>query len=152
MDKIEAKPWSYKPPKKWDLFDRFIIGTPGDEYLDRLRILVTPWFQIMLHRIYRPDRQRDLHDHPWSFLSIVLRGSYIEDVPCPLGEHCGPHGRTVRWWNWKRSTDRHSIRWVSRRPVWTLVITGPKRRTWGFWVDSGARFVKWTDYEKLYGA
>jgi len=144
MAKTEAKPWNYKPPKRWDLFDRFIIGTPGDEYLDRLRIIVTPWFQIMLHRIYRPDRQRDMHDHPWSFLSVVLWGSYVEDTPAGV--------KKVHWWNWKSSTDRHSIRECSRRPVWTLVFTGPKRKTWGFWVDGGTRFVKWTDYEKLYGA
>jgi hypothetical protein len=41
----EAKPWEYRAPKRWDLFDRFIIGMPGDEYLDRLCIIVTPWFK-----------------------------------------------------------------------------------------------------------
>lgn len=45
-----------------------------------------------------------------------------------------------------------AIRECSRRPVWTLVFTGPKRRTWGFWVYGGTRFVPWRDYEKLYGA
>lgn len=142
--KTTAKPWEYRAPKKWEFFSRFIIGTPGDEYLDRLRIAVTPWFQVMLHRIYRPDRQRDLHDHPWSFFSVVLWGSYIENTPTGL--------KKCRWWNWKRTTDRHSIRECSRRPVWTLVFTGPKRRTWGFWVDEGTRFVPWREYEKLYGA
>lgn len=141
---VTPKKWDYRPPKKWEFFSRFIIGTPGDEYLDRIRIIVTPWFQIMLHRIYRPDRQRDLHDHPWDFLSIILWGRYIETTVA--GD------RRCRWWNWKRATDRHSIKWCSRRPVWTLVFTGPRQRTWGFWVDGGTTFVQWQDYEKLYGA
>ena len=139
-----AKKWDYRPPKAWEFMTRFVIGTPGDEYLDRIRLVVTPWFQIMLHRIYRPDRQRDLHDHPWWFLSILLWGAYKEVTQDGV--------RRCRWWNFKRTTDRHSITEVSRRPVWTLVITGPKRRTWGFWVDGGTRFVQWKEYEKLYDA
>jgi len=154
-------PWKvakdYSSPR-WAFMRRRKIGLEGDVYLDRLYILTTPWFGIMFHRIFRPDNQRDLHDHPWSFLSLVLRGSYVEDVPCANSRCCSPaeigcaaptHQRRVRWLNFKRAEDRHSIRSVSRRPIWTLVFTGPKRRTWGFWVDGGTRFVKWTDYSKL---
>ena len=140
----KANPWEYRPPKRWEFFSRFIIGYPDDPYLDRIRLIVTPWFQVMLHRIYRPDRQRDMHDHPWNFFSLILWGSYTEDTLQ------GP--RKCRWWNFKRVTDRHSIRECSRRPVWTLVFTGRKQRTWGFWVDNGARFIPWREYEKLYGA
>lgn len=149
---VEAKPWHYKLPKKWGFWERFLIGVEGDLYLDRLSLVRTPWFSIKLHRIYRPDRQRDLHDHPWNFLSLVLRGSYVEDVPCKNPASPFTDSRRVRWWNWKRAEDRHSIREVSRSPVWTLVFCGPKRREWGFWVENGTRFVKWSDYEKLYGA
>lgn len=140
----EAKPWHYKPMKSWGFWERFLIGLEDDVYLDRLSIIRTPWFSIKLHRIYRHDLQRDLHDHPWAFLSIILLGYYVEDTVDGL--------KRRRWWNWKRAEDRHSIREVSRSPVWTLVFCGPKRRTWGFWVDGGTKFVNWRDYEKLYGA
>jgi hypothetical protein len=140
----EATPFKqgkdYASPR-WAFMRRRKIGTDDDVYLDRVYVIQTPWFGIMFHRIFRPDNQRDLHDHPWSFLSFVLRGSYVEDTPNGL--------RRVRWWNWKRAEDRHSIREVSRRPVWTLVFTGPKRRTWGFWIDGGTRFVKWTEYARV---
>lgn len=144
---------AYNSPR-WAFMKRRLIGQPGDIYLDRVYVVQTPWFGIMFHRIFRPDNQRDLHDHPWSFFSLVLRGWYEEDAAhrCPYPD-CAfafcPQRRKVRWFNFKRAEDRHSIRWCSRSPVWTLVFTGRKRRTWGFWVDSGTRFVKWTEYEKV---
>lgn len=143
---IQATPWrpvktkEYSSPR-WAFMRRRLIGQPGDIYLDRVYVVQTPWFGIMFHRIYRPDNQRDLHDHPWNFFSLILLGHYVEDTPD------GPFLRHL--WNFKRAEDRHSIRWCSRSPVWTLVFTGPKRRTWGFWVDNGTRWVKWTDYEKV---
>lgn len=130
--------------RRWGLFHRFLISDGNTVYIDRLTILTTPWFSIKLHRIFRPDNQRELHDHPWNFFSIVLLGWYLEDTV---------DGRKkVRWWNWKPCEGpkgRHSIREVSRSPVWTLVFTGPRRRTWGFWVDDGTRFVPWDEYDKL---
>lgn len=131
---------NYSSPR-WAFMKRRLIGSGDDVYLDRTYIVQTPLFGIMFHRIFRPDNQRDLHDHPFNFLSIVLLGSYYEDTVD------GPRHR--RWFNWKRAEDRHSIREVSRRPVWTLVFTGRRRRTWGFWVDGGTRWVKWSEYENV---
>lgn len=37
-------------------------------------------FGVLLHRIDAPDPGLDLHDHPWPFVSIVLRGGYTELV------------------------------------------------------------------------
>ena len=140
MDATPFRTKLYNSPR-WAFMQRRLIGSGADVYLDRVYVLQTPWFGIMFHRIYRADRQRELHDHPWNFLSLLLRGSYVEDTPDGL--------KTRRWFNVKRAEDRHSIREVSRSPVWTLVFTGRKRRTWGFWVDGGTRWVKWTEYEKL---
>lgn len=40
---------------------------------------------ILIHRIDAPDPGLDLHDHPWPFVSIVLRGGYREDYAQVLG-------------------------------------------------------------------
>lgn len=131
----------------------------GDGYLHRFQILMTPWFSIFFHRIYRADNQRDLHDHPWNFFSIILRGWYGENVP--REDSRGQEYVKRRWFNFKVAEDRHSIRTVSRVPVWSLVFTGRRRRTWGFWVRDTVpwgpcglpmpveRFVPWDQYEKL---
>lgn len=138
----------YASPR-WAFMRRRLIGSAESVYLDRVYVVQTPWFGVMFHRIFRPDRQRDLHDHPWNFLSIVLRGWYVEEVPVKNTISPFTDSRMVSWLNFKRAEDRHSITVVGRSPVWTLVFTGRKRRTWGFWVDGGSRWVRWTEYEKV---
>lgn len=125
--------------RRWGFMNTILIGDGKTTYLNRLAVLTTPWFSIKLHRIYRPDQQRDLHDHPWNFLSIILRGSYKENTPQGIKHR--------KWFNWKRAEDSHTIRWVSRVPVWTLVFTGAARRVWGFHTVHG--WVAWDQYEKL---
>lgn len=144
MKSLEADEITATSPRQadWGFWVRRLIGDGKTTYIDRLTILLTPWFSIKLHRIYRPDQQRELHDHPWTFLSIVLWGHYLEDTP---------HGpRRCWWWNWKRAEDSHSIRETSRTPVWTLLFTGPRRRIWGFYAKNG--WVAWDQYDKLYNA
>ena len=132
---------------------RKVIGDLTSIYIDRFILLKTPLFTIMLHQIFRPDGQRDLHDHPWNFFSIILRGSYVEDT--------GSGIRECRWFNFKRKTDRHSIRKVRRAPTWTLVFTGRRTRVWGFWVKLPLQegqervafaFVPYYNYDKLNNA
>lgn len=112
------------------------IITPGsaDLYLRRLYIL-RAWCGAMLHWIHRPDSDRWLHDHPWCFFSIVLRGGYVEETPRGV--------RRVRWFNCNRSTDLHRILSVEPGTI-TLVFTGPKVRSWGFQTDLG--WVGWREY------
>jgi hypothetical protein len=47
----------------------------------RWRFFSTPWFGVRLHHILRSDADLELHDHPFSFLSIVLAGGYTEFTP-----------------------------------------------------------------------
>src|SRR3954449_5709224 len=65
---------------KWAFMERFEVPDyDGDgNYLTRLRIVQTPWFGVYLHRFDGPDPRPTLHDHPWPFLSFVLRGGYTE--------------------------------------------------------------------------
>jgi hypothetical protein len=130
----------YNSPR-WAFMKRQLIGTEDNKYLDRIYIIQTPWFGIMFHKIYRPDNQRDLHDHPWNFLSLILHGSYKEQTLDGI-KHC-------KWFNLKKAEDRHAVCEVNKKPVWTLVFTGKRQRVWGFWVDKGTRFVPWTQYDKL---
>lgn len=57
----------------------FVIGSAEDPYLLRWWIIPrNKVFNIYLHRFMRSDEDRALHDHPWSNLSILLRGCYAE--------------------------------------------------------------------------
>ncbi len=111
---------------RWCFWKHTIIGDGATVYMKRLTLLATPWFSVKLHKIFRADGQRELHDHPWNFLSVVLWGTYVEETIT--------EPREVVWFNWKKAEDSHSISWVSTKPVVTLVFCGPVKRTWGFWV------------------
>ena len=129
-----------KDARSWVLFKVFRIHDPetGALYLWRLRILETPWFGILLHRIHQPDGDRVMHDHPFSFVSLLLWGSYTEQCGVPLAfAH-------RRWVSVKAAEEPHRILELSRRPVWTLILRGPRRRAWGFHTPDG--WVYWRDY------
>lgn len=139
---------------QWAFFSRFDIldERTGELYLRRWRIVQTPWFGIYLHKIATPDKDRDLHDHPWPFLSIVLRGGYDERIGVDTTEAAiaerPPHTVMVRrrWLSaaFRRSTDAHRITRLHRTPTWTLVLVGPRRRSWGFYTADG--YVDWKTY------
>lgn len=134
-----------KPGSRWAFLEGFDIGIEGDPYLDRLRIIQTPLFGLYLHHIHRPDRDRDPHDHPWSFASVILAGSYHEKV---WPDKTDP-GRTFT-----RSRNRWSLQRMRRGgahiitsmngPLWTLVLTGRRQGEWGFWVQG--KYVPWREY------
>jgi hypothetical protein len=111
----------------------FIIG--GSERPYMLRWWIIPknrWFNVYLHHFLRSDDDRALHDHPWWNLSVLLTGSYIEHTP--KGSFRRRRGRIVL--RGARSTHRIEL---DHGPVWTLFLTGPKIREWGFHCPKGWR-------------
>lgn len=131
----------------WRWFD---IARPGQGvYLRRLYLISTPWFGVYLHNIRTPDPDLDRHDHPWSFVSWVLRGGYLEEWS-PLGTEVARQRDCPRWsWHRMRAEDAHRI--VEVRPdTWTLVFVGPRRRVWGFYVRD-TYWVEWTTYLRELG-
>lgn len=127
-----------------DALTKVTLGVAGREasdvyevsYLTRLTLLRTPWFQVMLHWIHRPDLDGALHDHPWRFLSIILRGWYEEMVGEPTLDKLGLlnlRTRVVSIFNYKSKRTAHEVTRVSKRGVLSLVITGPVEKSWGFY-------------------
>lgn len=130
---------------RWAFMRRFTIYKNDAIYLDRLRLVQTPWFGVYLHRIEQPDLDRDPHDHPWPFASLVLRGGYREMFhPRP---RIANHGVEREWGRWSLHTmgieTAHRIRSVEPRTV-TLVFVGRLVRKWGFWTEQG--FAPWKEY------
>lgn len=136
----------YKSGTRWCAWRWTDVVLGGLLYLRRLHLVQTPWFSVMLHWIVRPDPQPDMHDHPVSFLSIPIRGWYLEEVPGDgdwegwrmRRAHIGP--------GIKRATDQHRIVVVSPGGCLTLVFAGPVTRSWGFYTPSG--WVPWRKYQQ----
>jgi hypothetical protein len=116
----------------------FVIGPPNDPYLRRWWIIPrNRWFNIYLHNIIRDDDDRALHDHPWINCSIVLKGALCEITP--KGAKIRIPGDVV----FRRAVKSHRLE-VVEAPVWTLFITGPVIRTWGFHCPKG--WVPWRQF------
>lgn len=134
-----------RPGARWAFLEGFDIGIEGDPYLDRLRIIQTPLFGFYLHHIHRPDRDRDPHDHPWSFLSVIIAGSYREKIwPDKRDPQKYITRNRKRWSPGRLRRGSAHIITSMNGPLWTLVLTGPRRGEWGFWTDGS--FVPWREY------
>lgn len=100
-------------------------------------------FSIRVHKWIRSDDKRFMHDHPWSFVTFVLKGEYT-DVSPSLDVFCEPQEpirETLKAGSFKyrASHHRHYVD-VPKGGAWTLVITGRPKRKWGFWIDGNRLF------------
>jgi hypothetical protein len=95
-----------------------------------------------IHEILRSDKDRHLHDHPWDYTSVILRGAYYEERLMPDHSHCVeyfPAGSVIQ----RSATDAHRLV-LPEGPVWTLFIIGEYKQRWGFITDTGK--VDWRTY------
>lgn len=116
----------------------FVIGKPGDDYLRRWWIIPrNRLVNVYLHEFLRSDDDRALHDHPWWNASILLDGEYTEHTIAAGGVNVR---RIYRAGDLKlrRSRAAHRIE-LHAGPCWTLFITGPRLREWGFHCPAGWR-------------
>lgn len=117
------------------------LGLPECPYVIRWMV-ETPAGSIRLHHWLAPDDDRARHDHPWWFVTFVLRGFYTD-----CGEEGGTHmpAGTVKF---RPALHRHTVV-PGPDGCWTFLVTGPKRRRWGFW--RGSKFIKANKWFSSYG-
>lgn len=133
-DKLDKSRWSF-----WRWHD---IRLDGKLYLTRLTLLTTPLFGIKLHKIHLPDSDRGLHTHPWSFISFILRGGYVE-LESKMPQTGSLKIKNINWFSYKNTITAHKIIRVKPKTL-TLVLTGPKIKSWGYW--NRKHFIDWQDY------
>jgi hypothetical protein len=122
----------------------FVIGREENPYLYRWYLLPrNRILNIYLHLFLRDDDDRALHCHPWANCSLLLKGSYTEHQIAPGGVHVrsvlNAGDFRIRW----SGKLAHRIE-LHQGPCWTLFITGPKYREWGFHCVNGWRH--WKDF------
>lgn len=101
-------------------------------------------FAVRIHEILRSDSGRDPHNHPWPYLTIILKGAYIEERYDDAGnlidaEWHGPGSILYR-----PANSWHKLWLREGRTVTTLFITGKKCQRWGFATPEG--FVPYNKY------
>lgn len=103
------------------------LGLDTCPYLIRWRF-ESPWGSIRLHHWLAQDDPRHRHDHPWNFITFVLKGGYTD-----LSPNGDSHLRAPAV-QYRAAEHQHTVV-PDEGGAWTVIITGPKIRRWGFWVN-----------------
>ena len=103
-------------------------------------------FNLFLHRFHKDDEET-MHDHPWSYATLILKGGYYEWIPffnemgemtCEVQKWRGPgHFRICG------PDSYHRIELKPGVTAWTLFMPLKKVREWGFLVNN-----KWIHNEQ----
>ena len=131
---------------------RIVLDRASSEpYLERYYLFLKDrkWFpfNVFLHKFLKSDPD-DLHDHPWPYTTIILKGGYYEWTPVydkngrkvtEVARWCGPgHFRVCG------ANSFHRIELDPDVTCSTLFMPGPQRREWGFMVKD--TWVQWEQY------
>lgn len=108
------------------------LGLPQCPYVIRWRI-ETPVGSLRVHHWISSDDDRAFHDHPWWFLTLVVKGGYTDSGPN------GPDRLKAPAVRYRPAEHRHTV-FPDPGGCWTILVTGRSLRKWGFW-DCG-KFIK----------
>lgn len=123
---------------------RIVLDRQSEEpYLERYYLFLKDRkkfpFNIFLHKFLKSDPD-DVHDHPWPYATLILRGGYYEWTP--EFDSKGVKVSETRHWRGAghfricRPTSYHRIELKDGVTAWTLFMPGPQRREWGFLVNN----------------
>ena len=104
-------------------------------------------FNVFLHKFHKGD-PGDVHDHPWPYATLILKGGYYEWVPTfnPFTKEKVGETRYWRGPGHFRICGANSYHRIELHPEvtpWTLFMPGPHKREWGFLVKN-----KWIHNEQ----
>jgi hypothetical protein len=140
---------------------KIIFREEGQALLHRWNIFECRYFSIKIHKLIGSDNACH-HDHPWAFLTFLMKGGYVEYTPSD-GQKFGKYTEHRHYHEGKaqlvpeigRVRSRFSLlyrpayfahRLEIHQPVWTLVITFRKVKRWGFFTQKG--WVFWKEYTR----
>jgi len=119
-----------------------VITRANSPYLIRYTLIKTKWFSLKIHKIIQSDPE-DLHDHPWSFISLILWGGYTEERILNPTDYASKWKYKFKFYSplslliRKRPSIHRLILPKDKngkpRPCFTLVLTLRRKSSWGFW-------------------
>ena len=110
-------------------------------YLERRTILKVGKLHIRLHNIKSEDITPFLHSHPFSYISIILKGSYIETL------ESGDYKRNKFNILFRKYNTYHRLKSVNPNTLTLFIAWTTKDNKWSF-KDTGEKTTKWTTYPK----
>jgi hypothetical protein len=144
----------HKIMEKLDRYRLIPDRRTGAEYMHRYYLFLKDRkrfpFNVTLHKIVRSD-DPIFHDHPWPYMTIVLKGGYYEHTPvfdkdgkkfAEFTRWCGP-GTIIK----RKAHELHWLELEGNQPVTTLFIMGPQQREWGFLTESNTGNQHWVKHD-----
>lgn len=120
-----------------------VIGPEACPLMFRKTLLACRWFKLLLHCFVPNASDEAHHDHPRSFLTLVVRGGYDDVTPDGISERL--RAPAIRY----RRAEHSHITLVHADGATTIVLMGRVRRAWGFWRDG--KWFEWRTFERLFG-
>jgi len=142
--------WLDKRGRKRIIMDREC----SEPYLERYYVFLKDRkkfpFNIFVHKFLKSDPD-DVHDHPWPYATLILKGGYYEWIPIFNGQGI-KIGETRHWrgpghFRICRPSSYHRIELHPNITAWTLFMPGPQVREWGFLIDHQEK-QRWVHNEK----
>ncbi len=129
--------WYTRHGRQFKLYKKKIIsrGPDREPYLVRYTLFTCKYFSVKVHNILLSDYQC-LHDHPWAFVTFLLKGGYVE--------HTEKGSKVYGRFSLLRRKAEFLHRLEVHQPVWSFVVTFRKTRMWGF--KTPTKWVKWYEY------
>jgi len=113
----------------------------GILHFRRWALFQSTFFSIYIHGIYKEDTDLHLHNHPWNILTIILKGTYIEELEKDLNI------RRIYNISYRKRTDYHKIEDMISEKVYSLAfVFGKRNEKWGYLVDG--KHITHTEYRK----
>lgn len=131
----------------------------GEDYMHRYYLFLknrkTFPFNVTLHKIIKSD-DPIYHDHPWPYITIILKGGYWEHTP--VFDRDGKIFAEITIWRgpgsivMRKASDYH---WLEMDPdvgpATSLFFMGPQQRDWGFLINkSKQQWIQWENYLNNY--
>ena len=132
--------------RRWKLILAEVMGWRGCAFVKRWVLEAPSGRALRVHRFLPDVEEFTAHDHPWWFVTVVVRGSYV-DVTSRNGTEVRRDHVTapaIRFRN--RNHEHRTI--TGADGAWTVLYNGPSKRNWGFWSAAG-QFLPWRAYASL---
>ena len=129
---------------------RIVMDRESNEpYLERYYLFLKDRhkfpFNIFLHKFLKSDPD-DLHDHPWPYFTLILKGGYWEHVHVFGPEYPNTTKKVWRGPGHFRFCSAKTYHRIELEPgvtAWTLFVPGPQQRDWGFMTMTSRNPIKW---------
>jgi hypothetical protein len=130
---------------------RIVLDRESNEpYLERYYLFLKDRkrfpFNVFLHKFLKSDPD-DVHDHPWPYATLILKGGYWEWIP-QFNKDGQKFSEVAHWrgpghFRICSANSYHRIEIDPDVTAWTLFMPGPQKREWGFLVKN-----KWIQHEQ----